>query len=150
MEGKIVIRDWKANQIISEIHTGGILATAIAFSPDGRAVAGGNTDGNIGIWRITDGSLITMLEGHKDRIFDLSFSSDGKLLASASEDQNTIIWDMQQLTLLKELPHNYRVLTSIFQQDNNLLVTADSKGINFWRISDGKQLGRLLALKEGK
>jgi WD40 repeat protein len=150
MKGKIAIWDWKANRNISEIITEGVLAAAIAFSPDGQVIAGGNTDGDIGIWRITDGSLVTKLKGHNDRIFDLSFSSNGEFLASASEDQDTIIWDMQQLKLLKKLPHNNRVLTVTFWQNDNALVTTDKRGINFWRISDGKQLGRFLVLEGEK
>lgn len=150
MAGKIVIRDWRARRTISEMSTKGVLATAIAFSPDGQLIAGGNTDGDIGVWRITDGSLVSNLKGHEGRIYDLSFSSDGQFLASAGEDRDAIIWDMKRLKLLKRIPHNYRVVNVIFWQNNNVLVTSDKKGINFWRVSDGKQLGRFIALEGAK
>jgi WD40 repeat protein/serine/threonine protein kinase/two-component SAPR family response regulator len=40
----------------------------LAFSPDGTLLAGASLFGGIGIWSASSGELVTMLEGHGDRV----------------------------------------------------------------------------------
>ena len=68
-------------------------AQCLAFSPSGNllAVGAGN---QLEIWNVTDGTLLTSLEGHAETITSLAFSPDGKYLASAGMDNQLYLWQI--------------------------------------------------------
>lgn len=55
---------------------------ALAFSPNGKFMASGATDGRVLLWDIGHGIMIGDLKGHTDTIYSLKFSRDGEILAS--------------------------------------------------------------------
>lgn len=67
---------------------------ALAFSPDGRALASGDAGGTVKLWDTGDGSLQRTLRGHAMPIRSVSFSADGKTLADASDDGIAQVWDI--------------------------------------------------------
>jgi serine/threonine protein kinase/WD40 repeat protein len=69
--------------------------TALAFSPDGKAVLSGAgfTDSVIQIWDAANGTPLGSLEGHRSWVGDLVFAPDGSCLVSASGDQIIRVWD---------------------------------------------------------
>jgi WD40 repeat protein len=67
---------------------------SIAFSADGRFVAGGGPDGVIRLWDRTTGERRPLLTGHSNAVASLAFSRDGKILASGSEDGTTKLWEV--------------------------------------------------------
>jgi WD40 repeat protein len=74
-------------------------ATAIAFSPDGKILAGCQWNGKMQLWDTTN--LAPLLQGpvpvHTDMIFDAAFSPDGKHIATASKDGTVKIWNLDVL-----------------------------------------------------
>lgn len=75
-----------------------LLATAFAFSPDGRLLAigyGGEAGENpIRLWDIASRSVTKTFRGHTAYITSLAFSDDGKRLASGSWDTTILLWDV--------------------------------------------------------
>jgi WD40 repeat protein len=66
--------------------------TALAFRPDGHALALGTEAGQIRIDEWSHPPHKLSVEGHDERITDLAWSSDGKHLASVSTDGTGLIW----------------------------------------------------------
>ncbi|HVS37006.1 MAG TPA: hypothetical protein VMS17_15705 [Gemmataceae bacterium] len=74
----------------------GALCT-IAFSPDGRTLAAGTTNGPIYLWEVSTAKLRIVLTGHQNGVTSLAFSPDGSRLISGSHDTTALIWDLTGL-----------------------------------------------------
>ena len=104
----------------------GELVRALAFSPDGAALAAavGDPAATIGTIRLLDtasGLPLRTLEGHTSAVWGMAFSPDGRFLASASRDFTAKIWDWQSGTLVRSLGFPNEVTAAAFSPDNRTL-----------------------------
>ena len=65
---------------------------SVTFSPDGRTIAGGNTDNTIRLWDAATGAPKLTLRGHTGEVTSVAFSPDGGTLASGSADGTVLLW----------------------------------------------------------
>jgi WD40 repeat protein len=66
---------------------------AVAFSPDGRRLAGAILeDSTARMWDAATGRQLCELRGHTSNVTRLVFSPDGQRLATASEDHTVKVW----------------------------------------------------------
>jgi WD40 repeat protein len=70
----------------------------IAFSPDGRVLAGA-TGRAIVFWDPFTGDEVLRLDGHQREVTSLAFAAEGNTLASGSADATVLIWQMPPLRL---------------------------------------------------
>ncbi len=67
----------------------------VAFSPDGKQLAIGSTDGPIRFWDVVSGRQLPLtLTGHRGNVFQVQFSPDGQRLLSASRDGSLRVWNL--------------------------------------------------------
>jgi WD40 repeat protein len=71
----------------------------LAFSPEGRWLAGTTPDFRIFLWDAQTYELSAQFSGHTGEIFSLAFSRDGQRLASASLDRTVRAWDVEKTLL---------------------------------------------------
>jgi WD40 repeat protein len=65
----------------------------VAFSPDGRRLAGACLDGTVRTWDPASGKEQSVLKGHTDRVIWVAYAPSGRTLASASFDGTVRLWD---------------------------------------------------------
>jgi WD40 repeat protein len=119
---------------------------SLVFSPDGRALAGADPEGNVLLWDTATAKVRTTLKlVARWRTMSLAFSPDGKTLATAAGDRLgrdhepglIVLWDaasgQRRLTLTG---HTNAVLTVTFSPDGKFLASGGSdRTVRLWDLT---------------
>jgi hypothetical protein len=107
----------------------------VVFSPDGQFLASPKRGGGIGIFRVSDGTLVRTLTGHTDSVYSVTFSPDGNLIASGSRDETINIWQVSDGSLVRTLTgHTDEVSSVTFSPDGSLIASGGGDGLALWRV----------------
>src|SRR5204862_42392 len=66
---------------------------AVAWSPDGRRIASGSSDGTAQVWNAADWCHVYTYRGHSDGVVAVAWSPDGRRIASGSSDGTAQVWN---------------------------------------------------------
>jgi WD40 repeat protein len=118
---------------------------SVTFSPDGQLLASGDSDGNITIRRVVNGSLLHTIKAHNGAVTSIAFSPDGQYLASgvglnrrSQRIEETVVrlWNVRDGSLMKTFTgHREIIETVVFSPDGHTLASSSLDGIRFWRVS---------------
>jgi WD40 repeat protein len=64
------------------------------FSPDGRFVLAGGTDGAVRVWEVGSGRSVHVLDGHRKDVWDMSVTPDARYALSGSADGTMRLWEL--------------------------------------------------------
>jgi WD40 repeat protein len=119
---------------------GGVLS--VIFSPDGKLLAFGDTNGEIHLRQVADGQPVLILQGHTNWVLSLAFSPNGSVLASGSTDQTVKLWDVSTGQCLQTLRgHDNEVWSVAFSPDSDTLASSsDDYTVKLWNVSTGQCL----------
>ena len=122
---------------------GGILS--VAFSPDGERLAAGDTNGEIHLWRVSDGQTLLSYRGHTHWVRSVAWSPDGQTLASGSDDQTVRLWNPSSGQCLKTLQgHTNWIWAVAWSPDGQTLASgAADQTVRLWSYSSGQCLKTL-------
>ncbi len=76
---------------------GAAAVASVAFSPDGKILASGNTDDTVEFWNVATHHQqigFPLINGQAGGVSSVAFSPDGKVLASGSYDGTVRLWNV--------------------------------------------------------
>jgi len=128
-------------------NPGGAGITGIAFSPTGRLLAAGDSQGGVKLWNVTAGKLALRAAVSSDGVVNsVAFSPDGKVLAIGDDNGTLWLWDTADLAhpayQVPPLTAGNPVNSVAFSPDGRTLAAGDSGGkIDVWDIATALRTG---------
>lgn len=115
---------------------------SVAFSPNGKLLAMGDTNGEIRLYQVADGKQVLTCQGHTNWIPSLAFNIDGSILASSSSDHTVKLWDANTGQCLQTLQgHKHEVWTVAFSPVAKTVISGSNDcTMKLWSFPSGKCL----------
>lgn len=109
---------------------------SVAFSPDGKLLATGDSNQNINLWRVADGRSLAIYQGHTDWVWAVAFSPDGERLISGSDDRTVRLWDVKTQQCLHVFQgHTKQVWAVAFSPNGDMIASgSDDRTIRLWNV----------------
>ncbi len=125
----------------------------LAFSPDGRRLAGGGRGGSllrpageVNVWDATTGKAVLTFE-HAQDILSLACSPDGKRLATGTTGGTIKVWEAATGKGLLTLDHKgaalARTMSVAFDRAGKRLASGGKGTVKVWDATTGKELASL-------
>ncbi len=116
-------------------------ARALAWSPDGRQLAGGS-DALVRLWDVEKGIELPRVGlGHGGGgVNAVAWSPDGQYIASVSggSDKTVLVRDAAKFAIARKLKHEQPVYDVAWSSDSRQLVSTGDDATRFWNMADGK------------
>ena len=118
---------------------------SVAFSPDGRLLAGSDGDGEIRVWQTQDGRELLSCREHQTWVKSIAFAPSSpqapnqQILASSGEDQIIRLWDLETGQCYQDLRgHSNWVWMIAFSPSGQQLASASEDGtVRLWDLASG-------------
>jgi WD40 repeat protein len=107
------------------------------FSPDGKLLAAGASDGSVRVWEVSSGTALGEFPGHRGPVTALAYATDGKSIATGGNDTTAMIWDvpylMESLKVTRTAPAQAELdrLTKDLESED-----AEKAGKAIWALVD--------------
>lgn len=118
--GQIVVWDWRAETHVLKQQAHTHVVSAVAFSPDGRAIATGSKDGRVKLWALQTGFCIATFTNHESEVTAVTFVAND-VIVSASLDGTVRAFDIRRY-------RNFRVMVGPPPIRKFTCVSSDSAG----------------------
>jgi WD40 repeat protein len=119
----------------TELKVTGISLSAMAFSPDGKTLAGANLMGRLFLWDVEEEEEAAHFDVHFGAVTRLAFSGDGKRLASGSAEGVVAVTDLAGKVLFRGKGHLGPITFVALSPDSRKLASGSRDGtVRIWDL----------------
>ena len=144
---RLQVRDTSTQKMLFSLAGDTLQIHTLAFSPDGRTLAGLDIEGNVQLWDVDTWTSRIIIKGKGDEVspHTLEFSPDSKHLAiSDFFDGKVCLWDTTEAAQGEPRQefrvHGESVYALAFSPDGKTLLTASESGtLHAWDTTTGNQ-----------
>ncbi|NET41395.1 NB-ARC domain-containing protein [Okeania sp. SIO2B3] len=118
---------------------------SLAFSPDGKLLAAGDSNGLVRLLRVADGQQMATFHKHGWWVLSIAYSPDGEKLISSSIDGTIKVWDIATGQCIQNLEgHTNWIFSLTFSPDAKIIASGcNDETIKLWDASTGECLQTL-------
>jgi WD40 repeat protein/tRNA A-37 threonylcarbamoyl transferase component Bud32/tetratricopeptide (TPR) repeat protein len=118
---------------------------AMAFSPDGKTIVTGGSDGMARLWDAASGQPLGPPMRHGSWVWNVAFSPDGTTILTGCHDGTARLWDAaSRQPLGPPMRHGSWVRGVAFSPDGRTIITGGlGKEARLWDVATGQQVGLL-------
>jgi RNA polymerase sigma factor (sigma-70 family) len=144
--GEITLRETATARKIRTLHTEKTNTTALAFTPDNKALLAGDNNGKVRLFDLATGRTLCAYQGHTDLVKALALSPDGKIIASAGYDNVVHLANAATgKELLPQPGHRNQIHDVACSPDGTRVATASmDRSIILWDAVTPRELHRFL------
>ena len=160
--GHVLVKRLSDGKVVARVndHRGNI--TRVTFSPNGKYIASGDSNGRVFVTRVSDsdyiddeylgGEYVAIVEGHGyNYINSLAFSPDSRYIAIGSNDHSVSVTRISDKQEIARVLHDNDVQAVSFSQDGQYILTSGrDKIVRITRIfnyaEDSSLKGRVLSI----
>jgi WD40 repeat protein len=121
--------------------------TSLAWTPDGKYLATGDSDTRIAVWKVETWTPMAKLErvGSPPGVTALAWSPNRPLLASGRANHTLQLWDVQTGKSVQDLPTMAAVQVVTWTANGNAIVAATAdRCIRAWDVATGKPIATMV------
>jgi WD40 repeat protein len=101
----------------------------VSISPDGKLVAAGSLAGDVSVFAMATGEVVSKLGHHSMGTLDLAWSPSGHRLATAGQDGRVVVWDTESELRLGEVAERSWAQRVRWSHSGDRLVAAIGKRV---------------------
>src|SRR5207248_2960493 len=132
----------------------GLYTACVAFPPDGKTIAIGDTAGTLRLCETATGKELQQFQGAKATINAIAFSPDGQSIVSGGSGQDKEVtmrpWDIDtgKDRVVLQQPEGF-IGNVAFSPDGKTVAAVGGKGMYLWDVTTGKIVRQWKAEAEG-
>jgi WD40 repeat protein len=102
--GSVSVWDTSSGSRVAKFEAGVQNATAVAITPDGKAVALGTDEGEVVVFRTVDGAISRTLGTFQSEVGAVAFDASGGRIAASSGPTEIRVWEVEAGTQIASFP----------------------------------------------
>jgi WD40 repeat protein len=114
--------------------------SSATFSPDGRWLITGHTDGTIREWLMDAKEAVRLPHGDDVQVQTVAYSPDGKWLATGSSDGNARVFQTTDWHEVARVQHEAEVSTILFSVDSRWLITLNENTMQVFETGSWRKV----------